>query len=163
VNEELSLAGKISDEFERVLILTLEMFAGETVNKQSVKENLSITDQEWVGAEISLDGDDCSGCLSFYLTPTAAISLTNAMLGIEISDVTSEVQEAICEVTNILAGSAKANLSTLGLNPDLATPFPVDTEKEHKLLQDSKLDCINLFFNGLQGRLALNVSLLPLS
>lgn len=78
---------------------------------------------------IGLAGD-FAGYVSIHVTRQQATDFTARLIGVDIAEVTSEdeIRDAVGEITNMLAGSVKTALSTLGL-VEVALPTVVMTPK----------------------------------
>lgn len=162
-NRRSSTSTLVIDEFERVLISTVQTFTGEELERENFfgKEVLNLG-YRWIGSEISLDGVDCSGSLSFCMTSDAAIGLTRAMIGSDLNEVNGEVTDTVAEITNIIAGGAKSYLSSQKLNPDYARPQPLSARAIQTLIKGDS-DSRALFYSGFGGHVLLLIHLVPLS
>ena len=78
---------------------------------------------------IGLAGD-FAGYVSIHVTRQQATDFTARLIGVDIAEVTSEdeIRDAVGEITNMLAGSVKTALTTLGL-VEVALPTVVMTPK----------------------------------
>jgi len=97
----------------------------------------------------------CSGGLSssnhhfftaaMYMPSTLAIKATSCMLGMEVTEVDNDVNDAMGEIANMIAGSFKMHLSKSGLDIQLSTPSVV-TGKEYMISLNNSPDQITVRF-----------------
>lgn len=160
-NGKNSTSKLIIDEFERVLRSTVQTFTGEGLEREQLfGEELLDSDYQWLGCEISLDGADCSGNLSFCMTSDAAIRLTRTMIGSDLNEVNGEVTDTIAEITNIIAGGAKSYLTTQKLNPGYARPCALNSRRIETLIKGDSGSKV-LVYSGFGGYVLLSIHLVP--
>lgn len=104
---------------------------------------------------IGLSGK-AAGIVVLSLSREVALSATEAMLGQRPVDIDADVADAIGELTNMIAGSAKGQLEELNLSLSLPT---VITGKSHAINFPSGAQPICVPFAGPWGPLCLEVSL----
>lgn len=69
------------------------------------------------------------GLLAIHLPNQAAIAVTSAFLGMEVEEVDDDVQDAIGELANMLAGSLKSALDPSGSEMQLSMPSAIHGEE----------------------------------
>ncbi|MEN6459494.1 MAG: chemotaxis protein CheX [Thermoguttaceae bacterium] len=79
--------------------------------------------QHEVSGVIGLSSKKARGTVVLSLSQEAALAATGAMLGDQPAEINSDVTDAVGELTNIIAGAAKAKLEHLAL--DLSLPMTV--------------------------------------
>lgn len=83
----------------------------------SLKENAAPSHE--VSAVIGLSGDAVSGSVVFSISRPVALTIVKRMLDLDVDDINADVADAIGELTNMIAGGAKASFAehrmTLGL------------------------------------------------
>jgi chemotaxis protein CheX len=74
-----------------------------------------------VSGVIGLSSKKARGTVVLSLSKEAALSATGAMLGERPAEINGDVTDAVGELTNIIAGAAKAKLEHLALDSSLPT------------------------------------------
>jgi chemotaxis protein CheX len=85
-----------------------------------------------VSGLIGMVGDDIKGSLSITFETSIALKVMQNMLGEHLEAVNDDVADMVGEVTNMICGGAKNELSKLGYNFGMATPVVV-FGKDHTL------------------------------
>jgi len=67
----------------------------------------------------------CTGGIGIHMAKSVALKLTTAMLGVELDEVSAEVEDAIGELANMTAGGSKTALANEGLAFDISLPTVV--------------------------------------
>jgi chemotaxis protein CheX len=81
--------------------------------------------QECLTAMVGLAGT-YNGLVSVHLPWQLAISFTSLMLGMEVTEIDDDVNDAMGEIANMVAGSFKQHLSKGGSDIHLSTPSVVN-------------------------------------
>lgn len=63
-----------------------------------------------------------NGLVSLHMPSNLAMDATSSMLGMEVTDVDDDVNDAMGEIANMIAGSFKQHLSKSGLDIQISTP-----------------------------------------
>lgn len=71
------------------------------------------------------------GTIAVSFERKAAISLLHAMLGDDINDVDTDMQDIVGELANMISGQARASLDAAGLNLQGSTPSVVSGKHHH--------------------------------
>lgn len=66
-----------------------------------------------------------NGLVSLHMPSTLAFTATSSMLGMEVTKVVDDVNDAMGEIANMIAGSFKQHLSRSGRDIHLSTPSVV--------------------------------------
>jgi len=99
------------------------------------KEGLTSGD---VSGVIGFADKNCSGAVALSFPTETAVIVFNAMMGgamEKVTKITPEVQDAVGELANIVAGGAKAEFSQTGITFNLAIPTVI-LGRQHKIVQD---------------------------
>lgn len=96
------------------------------------------------------------GVVVLRMTRQVAIRVTETMLEEEHDDITPEVVDAVGELTNMIAGSAKAKLEELSLKISLPS---VITGRDQMISLPSEVPPIGIPFESPWGMLAVEVSI----
>lgn len=81
--------------------------------------------KECLTAMVGLAGT-YNGLVSVHIPWPLAISFTSLMLGMEVTEIDDDVNDAMGEIANMLAGSFKQHLSKGGSDIQLSTPSVVN-------------------------------------
>lgn len=102
------------DVFSTMLMIDLN--EGETVENDAVQSNLS---------SILGLGGDVKGMLGVHCPEQTAKKITGELLGMEVDSLDEDVNDAIGEIANMIAGNLKLSFDKQGLNVMLAIPTTV--------------------------------------
>lgn len=97
-------------------MLMLDLLAGDAVQNDEVDTNFS---------SILGLGGDIKGMLAVHCPEETATKITGELLGIEIDDIDEDVNDAIGEIANMIAGNLKISFENSGINTLLAIPTAV--------------------------------------
>lgn len=86
-----------------------------------------------------------NGLVSVHLPWQLAISFTSLMLGMEVTEIDDDVNDAMGEIANMIAGSFKQHLSKGGTDIQLSTPSVVNGS-DYMVSSGSNLENITLKF-----------------
>lgn len=73
---------------------------------------------------IGLGGGLC-GLLAVHCPGQAAMAITGTMLGMDVDELDEDVEDAIGEIANMIAGNVKASCAGVGVNVELAIPTSI--------------------------------------
>lgn len=111
------------------------------------------TPSQEVSGVIGLSGK-VSGSVVFSLSRSVAFAAVKQMLDIEVSELNSEVVDAIGELTNMIAGGAKASFP----NEKLSIGLPnIIVGRNHAVMFPGNVQPICVDFRTLWGPVALEV------
>lgn len=88
-----------------------------------------------------------NGLVSLHVPQKLALSFTSSMLGMEVDELNDDVNDALGEIANMIAGSFKHHLSTDGHEVRLSTPSII-TGKEYFISSGSVTDTLTLLFDS---------------
>lgn len=63
-----------------------------------------------------------NGLVSLHLPTNVALNATGCMLGMDVTEINDDVNDAVGEIANMIAGSFKQHLSKSGVDVHLSTP-----------------------------------------
>lgn len=86
-----------------------------------------------------------NGLVSVHLPWPLAISFTSLMLGMEVTEIDDDVNDAMGEIANMVAGSFKQHLSKGGSDIQLSTPSVVNGS-DYEVSSGNNLENITLKF-----------------
>ena len=86
-----------------------------------------------------------NGLVSLHMPSTLAMRATSSMLGMEVTEVNDDVNDAMGEIANMIAGSFKQHLSTSGMDIHISTPSVIHG-KEYVITLGSNPDQIAVRF-----------------
>jgi chemotaxis protein CheX len=108
-----------------------------------------------VSGVIGLSGH-AKGAVVLSMCREAALSASEALLGERPKEIDRDVTDAVGELTNIIAGNAKAKLEHLGLSVSLPAVF---VGSRHALELPHRTDPVYIPFDSPWGCVALEVEL----
>ena len=98
------------------------------------------------------------GVLAVHLPKQVALDVTGNFLGMEIQDINADVQDAIGEIANMLAGNLKTILSDRGKDIHLSMPSTIYGD-EYSFTSQADVDQIILPFQAPAGVFYVEVEL----
>ena len=112
------------DELHNVVIAaTQEVFSGmlamETTPEEPLPAGMTHTDS--ISGIVGLAGK-AKGMVAVHAPEKVALAITGGFLGIQVEEINAEVQDAIGELANMLAGGVKLSLTTHGEDIRLSVP-----------------------------------------
>lgn len=110
-----------------------------------------------VSAVIGIAGD-YNGWVAIRFKKQTALGVVARMIGEEKSYIDADVRDAIGEVVNIIAGSAKGEIAEKGINYTIALPTVVVGDN-HQLGHSSRTRCIVIPFTSEFGNFSVDVCL----
>jgi chemotaxis protein CheX len=143
------------EPFRDSAISTFAAMLGCTLSPRKPHPRTSETPQHDVSGIIGLSGK-AKGMVVLCLSREAALAASGAMLGEQPSDVNPDVVDAVGELTNIIAGVAKAKLEHLQLGVSLPT---VILGKQHVLEFPQRVTPICIPYDCPWGYVAIEVGL----
>ena len=98
------------------------------------------------------------GVISLTLEEKCILKIVSNMLGEEFSRVNEEIADAVGELTNMIAGQARAHLANEGMKFQASTPSVI-IGKNHTLTHISKAPILAIPFNTPDGGLVIEISI----
>ena len=86
-----------------------------------------------------------NGLVSLHMPSILAIRATSCMLGMEVTEINDDVNDAMGEIANMIAGSFKQHLSKSGMDIQISTPSVIHG-KEYVISLGSNPDQIAVRF-----------------
>lgn len=99
-----------------------------------------------VTAMVGLAGT-CNGMVCLHAPQSLALNFTAQMLGMDISEVSDDVDDALGEIANMIGGSFKHHLSSGGDDIKLSTPSVV-TGADYSFSSGHPDEAVSLFFSA---------------
>jgi chemotaxis protein CheX len=88
-----------------------------------------------------------NGLVSLHVPLSLALSFTSSMIGMEVTELNEDVNDALGEIANMIAGSFKHHLSKDGHEVRLSTPSVV-SGKEYVISSGSLDNTLTLLFDS---------------
>ena len=107
-----------------------------------------------LSAVIGVTGPTTSGTIVLAFSAASAIETLRRILGTEATEVNREVCDAVGELTNMIAGAAKAQLAHLDLS--LSIPNMV-MGRDHQVIYPSSVQPICILFDSDVGEFMIEV------
>jgi len=139
-SEEELIAGLIAD----VRDVFINMVGVEDLDHQPLHIDVTTHFKECLTAMVGLAGT-YNGLVSVHLPWSLAISFTSLMLGMEVTEIDDDVNDAMGEIANMIAGSFKQHLSKGGSDIHLSTPSVVNGS-DYMVSSGSNIENITLKF-----------------
>ncbi len=141
------------DFYQKIIEVTQEIFESmimlDVTPEQPLAEHVSKFTCS-VSAMVGFAGFK-QGNLVIHAPKEVAIGLTRDFLGMDIDEVNEDVQDAMGELANMIAGSLKPIISNNGKNVELSLPSVVYGE-EYSMTVVAKADWIIVPFTVSHGR-----------
>ena len=139
-SEDDLIAGLVSD----VRDVFVNMVGTEDLNHLPLQIDVTTHFKECLTAMVGLAGT-YNGLVSVHIPWPLAIKFTSLMLGMEVTEVDDDVNDAMGEVANMIAGSFKQHLSKGGSDIQLSTPSVVNGS-DYMVTSGSNIENITLKF-----------------
>lgn len=139
-SEDELVAGLIAD----VRDVFVTMVGVEDLDHLPLQIDVTTHFKECLTAMVGLAGT-YNGLVSVHLPWPLAIRFTSLMLGMEVSEIDADVNDAMGEVANMIAGSFKQHLSKGGSDIHLSTPSVVNGS-DYMVSSGSSIENITLKF-----------------
>ena len=111
-----------------------------------------------VSGIIGLAGNQASGNMILSFDQPSILAIVSGMLGEKFTAIDAQVTDAVGELTNMVSGGAKAQLSEKGYSFDMATPI-ILVGKDIEIKQLSKAPILMVPFITSEGKFVLEASL----
>jgi chemotaxis protein CheX len=128
--ETLAAIKMTEDELVKSLIkdvqdVFINMVGVEDLMHLPIQIDITTHFKECLTAMVGLAGT-YNGLVSVHIPWQLAISFTSLMLGMEVTEIDDDVNDAMGEIANMVAGSFKQHLSKGGTDIQLSTPSVVN-------------------------------------
>ncbi len=112
---------------EKIIESTTEIFStmvmmDVTVENDNVENSGSLHDT--ITGLIGLTGTH-KGVLAVHVPNAVAMAITSSFLGMEVSEINEDVEDAVGEIANMLGGNVKTVLTENGRDIDLSLPSTI--------------------------------------
>lgn len=131
-----------------------EMMLGCTPKRSGLQLKGPGTPTHDVSAVIGVTGSNSRGTIVLSFSKEVAIQALERILGTVQSEINAEVCDAVGELTNMIAGAAKAQLAHL----DLSISIPnIVVGRDHKVMYSSEVQPICILFESEIGQFVIEV------
>ena len=144
--------------FISAAVLTFKTMLQIDINPGAPSEKKGHAHGTDISGTIGLSGL-AQGFVTLGFPKTVALHIVQAMLGMEMTEIDSDVVDAIGEITNIVAGNAKLELTVFNLSISLPT---VVVGSDHRVEGMSGIEVFVVPFSSALGDFMMEVSLKPL-
>lgn len=147
--ETLAAINMTEDELVKRLIKDVQdvfitMVGVEDLMHLPIQIDITTHFKECLTAMVGLAGT-YNGMVNVHIPWQLAISLTSSMLGMAVSEIDDDVNDAMGEIANMVAGSFKQHLSKGGSDIHLSTPSVVNGA-DYNVSSGDNLENITLRF-----------------
>lgn len=139
-SEDELIAGLVAD----VRDVFVSMVGVENIDLQPQHIDVTTHFTQCLTAMVGLAGT-YNGLVSVHLPWPLAISFTSLMLGMEVTEIDDDVNDAMGEIANMIAGSFKQHLSKGGSDIQLSTPSVVNGS-DYMVTSGNNIENISLKF-----------------
>ena len=148
--ETLAAINMTEDELIKSLIkdvqdVFINMVGVEDLMHLPIQIDVTTHFKECLTALVGLAGT-YNGLVSVHIPWPLAISFTSLMLGMEVTEIDDDVNDAMGEIANMIAGSFKQHLSKGGSDIQLSTPSVVNGS-DYMVSSGNNLENITLKFD----------------
>ncbi|MBT4884486.1 MAG: chemotaxis protein CheX [Glaciecola sp.] len=138
------------------LLNTLSMMAQTELRAGKPKLKDDAVARGDVSGVIGMVGSQVQGSLSITFEENLALHVMEKMLGEKVTELNHEVADMVGEITNMICGSAKGELSEKGYEFNMATPAVV-TGKNHTINHQVDVPRVILPFDSDFGRAFIEI------
>jgi len=153
ISEDELIAGLVADVRE----VFVTMVGVEDLEHLPLQIDVTTHFKECLTAMVGLAGT-YNGLVSVHLPWPLAISFTSLMLGMEVTEIDDDVNDAMGEVANMVAGSFKQHFSKGGSDIHLSTPSVVNGS-DYMVSSGSNIENISLNFAINEERFLVSLSI----
>jgi len=116
------------------------------------ENNINIPGKKDISGIIGLGGS-LAASIIVHFEKESALKVTSNMLGVEYEEINNDVIDAVGEITNMIAGGIKTELSLLGFELDQGLPIVVNgdnfntncIDKDNSVLMPFKINNNNMY------------------
>ncbi len=141
--------------FIKSLVNTFDTMVGCQFTQEEIKLKEGSDPKYEISGVIGLSGN-AEGTVVLNISREVALKAASTMLMTELTEIDEDVIDAIGELTNMIAGSAKGELEGYSLSVSLPS---VITGRDHHVNFSSKVPPISVSFSSDWGPLVLEVGL----
>ncbi len=145
---------------DKIIESTIEIFTGMVMMEISVAgqplETMGPLKQSITGM-VGLAGTH-KGVLAVHFPKQVALDVTSSFLGMEVTEINDDVQDAIGEIANMLGGNLKTILSDRGKDIHLSLPSTIFGD-EYSFSSQAEVDQVILPFQAPAGMFYVEVEL----
>jgi chemotaxis protein CheX len=145
---------------DKIIEATIEIFTGMVMMEISVGGEPLLTLgplKNSITGMIGLAGIH-KGVLAVHFPKQVALDVTSSFLGMEVSEIDADVQDAIGEIANILGGNLKTILSDRGKDIQLSLPSTIYGD-QYAFTSQADVDQVILPFQAPSGMFYVEVEL----
>lgn len=155
---ETPLSAVFVNAFLNAIIEILETMAEISPNpgRPFIKKNDNSKGD--VSGIIGMAGYRLQGAFAISFQRACIFDVVERMLGEPVSRINEDVIDCVGEITNMVSGVARAELSNLGHEYGMATPTVICSD-EHSITQATKEPVVVMPFSTSAGRFLVEVSL----
>ncbi|MBN1396157.1 MAG: chemotaxis protein CheX [Pirellulales bacterium] len=150
------MSPKYLEHFLTAAVSTFDIMLGCALTPREAIVKKEIQPEYEVSGVIGLSSKKAKGTVVLSLCHEAALSVSEALLGERPTDIDGDVVDAVGELTNIIAGAAKAKMEHLSLDISLPTTI---VGKQHVMGFPHKAVSVCVPYESPWGDVAIEVAL----
>jgi len=152
--------GNFSESIPKVIDATVEIFTGMVMmeirqDEQALSELGPMKNS--ITGMVGLAGTH-KGMLAVHFPNSLALAITTSFLGMDVTEMNEDVQDAIGEIANMLGGNVKTILSDKGRDIRLSLPSIISGE-EYSFISRDEADRVILPFTAEAGTFFVELEL----
>lgn len=105
-----TVTAELLDPFVSSTDAVFQTMLAATLEHGEPKHAAEVSGSNVVLSVIGMKGEDVRGAVALTIPFTTAVNLANRVLGTDKTEPDSDVSDAVAEITNMIAGGAKAHL-----------------------------------------------------
>lgn len=160
IQEGVSSVNSFADISDRLIESTVEIFTGMVMMEIAVAgepvKKLGTLKKSITGM-VGLAGTH-KGVLAVHFPRQVALDVTGSFLGMEVTEINEDVQDAIGEIANMLGGNLKTILSDRGKDIQLSLPSTIFGD-EYAFSSPAEVEQLILQFHAPSGVFFVEVEL----
>lgn len=136
-----------------------ETMVGCTPNRTGLMLKETMTPRYELSAVIGVTGK-AVGTIVLSMARCTALEILNRMIGIEATEINADVRDAVGELTNVIAGTAKSQMEQLELSISIPS---IISGKNHNVHYPSNVTPICIVFDSEIGPFSIEVGFTSLT
>jgi chemotaxis protein CheX len=145
---------------DKIIESTIEIFSSMvmmdiTVDQENVNDNGKHTGT--ITGLIGLAGTH-KGVLAIHIPHPVAMAITSSFLGMDITEINADVEDAVGELANMLGGNVKTILTGKGRDIDLSLPSTISGDS-YRFQSSKEVDKVIIQFGTASGLFLVELQL----
>jgi chemotaxis protein CheX len=145
---------------DKIIESTIEIFSTMVMMAVAVDEENVSDSGELTGTITGLVGlaGTHKGVLAIHIPHPVAMAITSNFLGLDISEINADVEDAVGELANMLGGNVKTILTANGRDIDLSLPSTI-SGSSYRFQSSKEVDKVVIRFGTASGSFMVELQL----